>query len=143
MDNVEKAFEELKIFQKIIHTHDAIFDRIRNWCITLVSAISVGYLSDSITISIFQYVFIATLIVIFFAWSEAIHRVAQTRALKRSSDIEMAIRGDTDYIGPQIRNSLQQGNKLSDQIKVIRRPRFYITYVSMIFIILILGFGGW
>jgi len=141
MTNDEKAFEELKIFQKSISDHDAAFNKIRGWSITLISAISVGYLSDRLAISKLDYLSLSLMIVLFFSWSEAIHRVAQSRATKRTGEIERAIRGEIEYTGPFIRKTFKQGNSFSDQVVAVRKPRFYVTYLSLVVIILIVSVG--
>ena len=123
MNKENMALEELKIFQKTISDHEDVFLKIRGWSITLVSAISVGYLSDRISISYFEYVFLSLMIVVFFSWSEAIHRVAQTRAKNRSGEIEQAIRGEIEYNGPSIRATFTQGNTLACLLYTSPSPR--------------------
>jgi hypothetical protein len=140
MNDKDVAIEELKILQTIIHNQDIIFSRIRGWCVVVVGGISIGLLSDKIQIPNAPYLAISTLIVFTFTWTEAIHRVAQKRAMTRSGDVESFLRGEREYDGPLIRNSLNKTNRFKDQIGTFSNRRFIGFYFAILFIPVFIGF---
>lgn len=134
------ALEEFRIIQTIIINHEALFDKIRGWCITLIGAISVAYISDDISISAAPYIILSWFIIFFFAFTEAVHRVAHGRAMKRSEDIESQLSNNcAKYDGPKIRESLKTGVTLPALKKFSNKLRFWVIWGTLLLIVIVVS----
>lgn len=106
----------------------------------MIGAISVAYLSDDINITAAPYIVLSWFIVFFFAFTEAVHRVAHGRAMKRSEEIEAALGNNgADYDGPKIRRSLNVGVDLSSLKEFSNKLRFWVVWGSLFAVVLIVS----
>lgn len=134
------ALEEFRMIQTIIINHEALFDKIRGWCITLISAISVAYISDDISISAAPYIILSWFIIFFFAFTEAVHRVAHGRAMNRSEDVENQLSNNClNYDGPKIRKSLKTGVTLPDLKEFSNKLRFWVIWGTLFLIVIVVS----
>lgn len=137
------ALEEFRVLQIIIGNHETLFDKIRGWCMTLVGAISVAYISDDIEIAAIPYIILSWFIIIFFAFTEAVHRVAHGRAMNRSEEVEAAlVTKAANYDGPKIRKSLKIGNDLKSLMEFSHKLRFWVVWSSLFVIVLVVSLFG-
>lgn len=139
MQDINVAIEELKILQSIIKNQDSIFSKIRGWCVVVVTGISGGFLSEKIQLESAPYFAISVFIIFLFTWTEAVHRVAQMRAINRSGNVESYLRGELQYDGPQIKNTLSKPNLITDQLATFSNRRFVGFYLTVLFIPIIVG----
>lgn len=135
----EIALEELKILQGIAQNQEELRFKIRGWCLALVTAFSVAFLSEKVKFCGGQFILISSLIVVLFLWLDVLYRVAQDRAFARAKDVEKYLRGTGDYSGPLIRNSLSVPNSVKDQCESLNNIRVYGPYVLLFLIILSIG----
>lgn len=131
--------EELKILQDIASRQEELRVKIRGWCIALLTALSVAALSQEIRISSGQFFFFGCVILVLFLWLDALYRVAQDRAFDRAKVVESVLRGEVNYDGPRIRDSLSEPNSLEGQIKSLRNVRVYSPYAILLIIVTIVA----
>jgi hypothetical protein len=140
MDDEQKAFEELKILKEIIFLQEEARAKIKSWAVGLVSAITVTFVSERISLSWEEYLLICGGILALFLWMDVIHRVAEDRAIKRSSEIEVILRDRSkQYDGPKISISVSIPNKFSEQRKALLNVRVYSPYAVIMALIIIVA----
>ncbi len=135
-----KAMEELKLLQNVIGRQEDFRMKIKSWAVTLVSAVSIAFLSGKINISSKSYIIMSVGIIVSFCWTDVIYRVAQNRAMKRSGNVESYLRGEVEYSGPKIGSSLSIPNTLSEQFGAFNNVRTYSVYLILVILTLILSF---
>ncbi|MDV5062092.1 hypothetical protein [Vibrio diabolicus] len=141
--SLKVALEEFRTLQTIIGNHETLFDRVRGWCMTLVVAMSIAYLTKDVELAAMPYIILSWFIIIFFAFIEAVHRVAHTRALQRSEEIEaILMKGGVDYDGPKIRITLKIDSDSSSILKSSNNIRFWAIWGSLFLIVLVVSLLG-
>lgn len=133
------ALEELKLLQGIAQNQEELRFKIRGWCLALVTALSVAFLSERIKFSGGQYIFVSCLILVLFLWLDVLYRVAQDRAFARKKVVEEYLRGIGEYSGPLIRDSLSGPNSVEEQCVSLNNIRVYGPYVFLFVIVLSVG----
>ncbi|MDT7827168.1 hypothetical protein RQM65_00645 [Pricia sp. S334] len=133
------ATKEIEILNTAIARQEEIGLKIRGWCITLFSAITVAYLSDGfIDLSVGNYLIIVLISTFLFYLIESSHRLSEARAIKRSSSVEQIIRTDVmTYDGPLISQSLTSNPK-QVLFEVLTNFRIFPTYIAMIVIAILI-----
>ncbi len=131
MEWEQHAFAEIKILNDIVSLQETVRQKIRNWAITLVSAVSVAYLSKDIEISTHTYIIVCYSVLVLFLWADVIHRVAQSRAIKRTVQVEDCFSGQTQYDGPKIATSLSPNSNIRDQWHALNNVRIYSVYIIL------------
>lgn len=138
MTKLDLAIEEFKLFQAIIARQDDISFKIKGLCVTLhVGILALLYNSKINSLLESKYIFFSIMlfmILVFFIWIEAIHRVAMDRALERSAEIEKEIRTNDLKEYPKIGLSLGRNNTPKDQFHAMNQIRLWSPY-SIIFLI--------
>lgn len=139
LTNKQLALEELKLLLDIAQGQEELRFKIRGWCIALVTAFSVAFLSEKIKFSGCQFILISSLILVLFLWLDVLYRVAQDRAFKRSKVVEENLRGIGNYSGPLIGEYLSVPNSAKDQVVSLKNIRVYGPYVLLLVIVVSIG----
>ena len=129
--NFELMIKEFDILQDVIKFQEDIRMKSRNWCITIISAITITFISEKISFSNLNFLIMNSVLIVLFLWLELIYRVAEKRAIIRSSYVESALRGEKKYDGPLIGKSLSKSNSIKTQIKELNNIRIYFTYLIL------------
>lgn len=131
------AIEELKLLQAFIGKSDDISLKIKGWSITLSTAYIIALATGKLTNG--HLTLLALLVPLLFLWLDVVFRVAQNRAIRRSSCIEEAIRGEREYDGPRIAKTLSQPNNLREQWQALNNVRMHIPYSIQIVALALAG----
>lgn len=142
MEWKEIALEELKILEEKITRHANLAFQTRSWLFALITALVVGLLDEKANLNGIRFLLIAFVLTLTFLWMELIQRIPQKQSMVRVSEIEKALRGETDYDGPKISKSLSMGGSFSHYWKVFSPP-ILIPYFSIIIIITFLAIIFW
>jgi len=141
MDKQTIAVEELKIVEEIINYQESIRFKFLGWLITIISAISVAFLSSKLNISQNSFLLLSTLIIMIFLWLDTIHRVAVDRAIERAGKIERYLRAENKkYDGPKIGESISIKNGIKYQIIALANIRVYSPYLALFIAVLVIYF---
>ncbi len=141
--DLKVAFEEFRALQTIIGNHETLFDRVRGWCMTLVVAMSIAYLTKDVELAAMSYIVLSWFIIFFFAFIEAVHRVAHARAMQRSEEVEAILtKRGADYDGPKIRITLKANSDLPSILKSFHNIRFWVIWGSLFLIVLVVSLLG-
>lgn len=134
-----RAMDEIKILQGIIADQEGNRLKLRNWGISLLSILTVAFLSeDALRIHPLSYFVIAMAFVGLFYLLEIYHAVAEYRAMDRSRAVEDCLRQRRRaYHGPLIGISLIQRFKKGELKKIARLRRIYLPYLVMSSVILL------
>lgn len=139
----ELAIEELRILQSIIQHQVDIGFRIKSWCVTLVSLLSVALLStdagSGAEISPAVYVLGSTTLILLFMWLDAAHRVAGRRAKDRSAAVEQQIRTGQPYDGPLIGESIAIPTTVRHQLRDLAKVRLWGPYAVAFAVTCVVG----
>ena len=136
------ALEELKLVQSIIHTQEQMRFKVVGWCIATITGLSVAYLSEKLDLPHTSYFVLSILIILIFLWLDTVHRVAVDRAIMRSGEIEKALRGEAEYDGPKIGESLSLKNGILYQLRSLKNVRVYGPYLALLFAVSCIYFFG-
>lgn len=140
MTKQQLALEELKMLQEIAQNQEELRFKIRGWCMALITALAVAFLSKELKLSGGHFALISSIILFLFLWLDVLYRVAQVRAFKRADAVESFLRGEEQtYEGPKIRSSLSIPNSLEEQKESLNNIRIYGPYIPMIALVLIVG----
>lgn len=136
----ELAIDEMKILRDIAKHQEDQRLKIKGWLITLVTALSIAYLTKKLSISALQYVGLSLLLSVLFLWLDVVFKVAQNRALKRCADVENYLRvGAGNFDGPLISVTLSKANTCSEQLAALNNVRVYGVYVLLAISVSIIG----
>ena len=127
------ALEELKLVQSIIHNQEQMRVKVVGWCIAIISAISIAYLSKKLELPSNSYFGLSLAIVSIFLWLDTVHRVAVDRAIIRSGEIESFFRKEIEYDGPKIGKSISVKNGIPYQFRSLKNVRVYGPYLVLCF----------
>jgi len=131
MEWKQLAFDEIKILNDIIGIQEDVRQKIRNWTIILISGVSIAFLSKKIDLGPYHYLAVCYSILLLFLWADVIHRVAQSRAIRRSIDVEKALGDGGQYDGPKIATSLSVSSNLREQWRAFNNVRVYSIYLIL------------
>lgn len=128
------ALDELRILAGVIERKEAVRLRQRNWAITVVSGLSIAFLSDSAEIRTGAYVAVALATIAIFWLMETVYQHVEDRAIRRSRDLEEALREGRQYDGPLISESLSP-RSVGEQLRYVARtffaPRVASPYAAL------------
>ncbi|HBY02154.1 MAG TPA: hypothetical protein DEG92_06430 [Rikenellaceae bacterium] len=142
-DRTTVALKEYEFLQNIIARQESIRLTIRNWLFGLVTGLIIAFYSNDFILSQWQFTLLSIFLILMFYWTELLHRVAEYRAMVRSTEVEEILRSGTSYDGPKIGKSLDKRNTIKDQIAQIpNNPRIYIPYITLLFIISLIALVG-
>ena len=129
--DVSLAWEEVKLLQEIAKNQEDWRFKIRGWAMALVTALSVAAFSSDVRLSGSQYFMLSVVILLVTCWLDVIYRVAQNRALDRAGVVEKHLRGEGDYDGPKITESLSKPSTMAAQLTALTNVRVYGPYVFL------------
>jgi hypothetical protein len=135
------ALEELKFLQDTIGRMEGIRLQLRGWNIVLLTALTAAFLAKDSPLSKGKYVSVSIGLSLLFFWLETVHRVAENRAIKRSNEVEAALRVETDYDGPRIGLSMSRANNLNEQLAAMNNIRMYLPYIVMTALSVLIAFA--
>src|SRR5690349_24750348 len=116
IDRDSMALEELKFLQDSIARQEGLRLQFRGWNIALLTALTAAFLANNSPLSKGKYMAVSIGLSLLFFWLETVHRVAENRAIKRSNEVEAALRAEIDYDGPRIGRSMSRANNLNEQL---------------------------
>ena len=132
--------KEYEFLQNIIARQENTRLTIRNWFMGFITALSIAYLSNSVSIPKNGFLLVSVVLILLFYWTELVYRVAEKRAMIRSDEVEKYLREGTEYDGPKIGLSLGKSNRFSDQLKEIpTNIRISGPYVVISILILLIA----
>jgi len=120
MDRKDIALAEYTHLENIILNYSDKFYRIRNWLIAILTGLTVAYYSMELAIDIYMFLIVSYLFIFLFYFLELTQRVVQKRALKRLEKVENMLKGDLEYDGPKITESLKGAEEFLNLISDIR-----------------------
>ncbi len=123
----DTALKEIEILNLAIARQEDIGLKIRGWCITLITALTIAFLSNELITNKETFFWITLFVIFLFYHIETLHRVAEIRAIRRSQRVEKIMRLGLPYDGPDISRSLVFGRP-GDKRKAWFNPRIFWTY---------------
>lgn len=142
-DRTTVALKEYEFLQNIIARQESTRLTIRNWLFGLVTGLIIAFYSNDFILPQWQFTLLSIFLILMFYCTKLLHRVAEYRAMVRSTEIEEILRCGTYYDGPKIGKSLGKRNTIKDQIAQISiNPRINIPYITLLFIIFLIALVG-
>jgi len=143
----EIAFEEWKHVQAVIARKSESCLKIRGWIYTLISAIIIAHITNKITWSEIEVVLISIFITTFFLILEGIQALEHWRAIKRSNEIEQALKENNKYDGPILSQEMIKCSSLQEirEVFILNSHgfrHFVMPYTIVYIIAIIVAFYG-
>jgi len=107
MEKKEIALAEYNHLENIITNYSDKFYRIRNWLLVILSGLMVGFYTEKISVDKCDLWYGSLLFIILFYFMEIIQRVVQKKAMIRVAHVEKCLKGEEEYDGPKITESLK------------------------------------
>ena len=133
------ARDELQPLASIIERKEQVRLRQRNWVITIVSGLSLAFVSENVGLGRGEYLALALSSIAIFWLMETVYQHVEDRAIRRSRDLEEILREGRPYDGPLISESLAP-RALGEQVAYVGRtflaPRVASPYMALTLIVL-------
>jgi hypothetical protein len=133
------ATEEWKLLASNIgRIENAIYQK-QGWLFTLITGLTLALLKDDPLLGKNLFAVISVSITVIFFVADIVQRVPVHRAIKRSKVIEDFLSGrQRNYDGPDISESLGQGEGIKDAFSFFWKIRVWAPYGGILIMILII-----
>ena len=129
------ALKELEILQAVIARQDQFKEKTKALAVTLLTALTVGYLSGQVTLNSFAYGAASIAVCIVFMAMEGIYGMTEIHAEERVDSVEDYLRtpnNNPSFTTPRIKDSLiRNGNEISAFKMSIMRWRTFYFYMPL------------
>lgn len=138
----EMAMFELEQLERAISRHEDYVFKIRGWLFTILLALTASTYSKAVDLNPYTYLLVSVAAIVLFSFWEILQRKPKRRAINRSKEIEIYLRGEYVYhytksfVTPQIGVSLEDGEY--SWWKEFRISLVYVPYL----VSLLLVFGS-
>lgn len=139
----EVALAEFTALQDFISRQEDLRFKARSVTTALVTGLALARASQGVGLGAAEFL-VLTLGVLVFGWmTEALYNAAEHTAIKRSREVEEALRGERTYDGPLLGKSLQDANTAVPMMKRVIEsavyPRILVFHTGLAVLVILVS----
>lgn len=134
------AMAEWKLCYEIVSRHEQRIHNIHNWMFALVTGVTILLLKNQPIITSCEYVLIVFMLAVLVFSLDIFLRVPISHAIRRTREIEKALKGDSTYEGPVLSCELGTGPTCDVLKGLLKRPRIWSPYVVLVLFVVVVAY---